>query len=57
MAGGEDWVMLPVLRGLCVYKDLKDGSLSLYDVALMNEALEVEGENQRRLRGNENGNR
>jgi len=53
MAGGEDWVMLPVLRGLCTYKDLKDGSLSLYDLALMNEALEVEGENQRRLRSKE----
>ena len=37
--------MRPVLRGLC----LKDGTLSLEDVALMNDALTVQEENERRF--------
>jgi hypothetical protein len=40
--------MKPVLRGLCKYESLVDGSLSLYDVALMNAAIDVLDENQRR---------
>jgi len=49
MAGAEDWLMRPVLRGMCKYTDLRDGSISLYDVALMTEALDVEEENRRRI--------
>ncbi len=49
MSGGEDWLMRPVLRGLCSYESLKNGALSLYDIALINEALDVEAENQRRM--------
>ncbi len=40
-----DWLMRPVLRGLCRYESLKDGTLDLADIALMNEALSVEDEN------------
>lgn len=40
--------MRPVVRGLCKMEALKDGSLDLCDVALMNEALDVEDENERR---------
>lgn len=41
--------MRPVLEGLCRYESLKDGSLDLGDVARMNEALDVRGENERRI--------
>lgn len=41
--------MRPVLRGLCDLVQLKDGTLDLCDVALLNEALDVESENERRL--------
>ena len=37
------------LRGLCRYEGLKDGTLSLEDVALMNDALTVQEENERRF--------
>ena len=40
--------MRPVLRGLCKYESLIDGTLSLADVALMNDALDVQDENERR---------
>lgn len=52
MAGGDDWLLRPVLRGLCRYESLRDGSLCLGDIVKMNEALDVEAENQRRLTRN-----
>lgn len=45
----EDWLLRPVIQKLCKYESLKDGSLSLVDIALMNEALDVDAENQQRL--------
>lgn len=45
----EDWIMRPVLRGLIRYESLKDGTLDLQDIALLNEALDVEAENDYRL--------
>ena len=48
MAGGEDWLLRPVLRGLCRYESLKDGTLDLLDIAIMNEAIDVQDENERR---------
>jgi hypothetical protein len=50
MDGGEDWLMRPVLKGLCRYESLIDGTLGLADIAFMNEALDVELENQLRYR-------
>ena len=50
MVGEEDWLVRPVLRGLCKYESLKDGALDLEDVAILNEALDVEQENQVRTR-------
>ena len=50
MTSGEDWLLRPILRGLCKYESLKDGSLDLLDISKLNEALDVESENQRRLR-------
>jgi len=44
---GDDWVMRPVLAGLCSYTDLVH-KLNLVDVARMNDALDVRAENQYR---------
>lgn len=40
--------MRPVIERMCLYSELMDGSLSLTDIALMNDALTVKAENQRR---------
>jgi hypothetical protein len=40
-----DWLLRPVTKGMCRYESLKDGTLDLADLALMNEALDVLGEN------------
>ena len=40
--------MRPVLRRVCSMTELKDGSLDLADVARLNDALDVEDENERR---------
>jgi hypothetical protein len=47
MADGEDWLMRPVLKGLCRYESLKDGALDLADIDRMNEALDVHEANTR----------
>ena len=41
--------MRPVLAKLCRMESLLDSSLDLADIALMNDALDVEAENQRRM--------
>lgn len=43
---GEDWLMRPVIAGLCKFESLKDGSIDLADLALMNDALQVQQDNQ-----------
>jgi hypothetical protein len=50
MSEGEDWVMRPVVEGLCKYESLLDGTLDLEDIARMNDAISVKYENQERLR-------
>lgn len=40
--------MRPVLRGLCKYESLLDGTIDLEDIALMNDALDVSDENEAR---------
>jgi hypothetical protein len=50
MNEGEEWVMRPVLRQLCKYESLLDGSVDLADLARMNDALDVQDENERRAR-------
>lgn len=42
-----DWVLRPVVRGMCRFESLKDGSIDLDDIALMNDALDVVAENER----------
>ncbi|MFW1705945.1 DUF6889 family protein [Acinetobacter baumannii] len=34
------------MRGLCRFESLKDGTLDLTDIALMNDALDVQADNQ-----------
>jgi hypothetical protein len=41
--------MRPVLRGLCSYESLKDCTVDLCDMMRMNEAIDVEDENKRRI--------
>lgn len=48
MPSGEDWLLRPAGAGLCRYESLLDGTLSLYDVANMNDFLDVKAENERR---------
>ena len=53
---GTDWALRPVMRGLCKYESLIDGTLDIYDVAVMNDAIDMEEENTRRIReANKNG--
>ena len=42
--------MRPVLAGLCRMESLKCGLLDIIDVADMNDALDVQSENDRRTR-------
>lgn len=48
LPGGEDWLLRPVARGWIRYESLYDTTLDLFDIALMNDAIDVEAENQRR---------
>ena len=43
---GEDWLLRPVVRGMCRFESLKDGTLDLCDIALMNDSLDVIDENR-----------
>lgn len=49
MQDETDWLMRPVLEGMCRYESLLDGTISLEDIAIMNEALDVRAENTYRL--------
>jgi uncharacterized protein DUF6889 len=50
MGDSEDWIMRPVLEGMCRYESLKNGELDLADIARMNDALDVRTENEQRYR-------
>lgn len=50
MDGEEDILMRPILRGMCRYESILDPAMDLEDFVLMNEALDVEIENQLRAR-------
>jgi len=42
----EDWLLRPVIKGMCKYESLLDGTLDLADIALMNDALDVVADNE-----------
>ena len=48
MYDGLDYVMTPVLAGMIRYESLKDGSVSLLDIAICNDALSAKNENEAR---------
>jgi hypothetical protein len=50
MSSEEDYLFRPILNGLCHYESLKNGTLDLLDIAKMNEALDVQSENQNIIR-------
>lgn len=50
MGSEEDWLMRPVLEGMCRYESLLDCTLDLADVARMNDCLDVRSENEKRYR-------
>jgi hypothetical protein len=47
---GEDWLLQPVMEGLCKYESLIDGTLGLEDIALLNDAISVRSANEEILR-------
>lgn len=49
MAEDEDWAFRPVMRGMLRAESLVDGTVDLEFLALCNEAIDVEIENQHRL--------
>lgn len=46
MPDGEDWLLRPVIKGMCRFESLKDGTIDLADIALMNDALNVVMDNE-----------
>lgn len=42
--------MRPVLAGMCRYESLLSGALSICDIALMNDALDVRADNEYLMR-------
>lgn len=49
MEDGMDFIMRPVVRGLCNYESLINGTLRMVDLARMNDALNVYDENEARM--------
>jgi hypothetical protein len=49
MTDEEDWLLRPVLEGMCSYESLVNGTLGLEDIARLNEAIDVRNENQARI--------
>lgn len=43
------FLLRPVMQGLITYPNLKDSSIDLFDIWLMNEAIKVDNENQFRM--------
>lgn len=50
MNSDEDWLMRPVIEGLCKYESLLDCTIGIEDISRMNDALDVKAENERRYR-------
>ena len=46
MPDGLDWLLRPVIKQMCLFESLKNGTIDLADIAIMNDALDVLAENQ-----------
>lgn len=58
MPGDEDWLLAPVHAGMILFPALKDGTVDLADIALMNDSLAVKADNEalaRKLMEKKNG--
>ena len=44
------FLMVPVMRGLIKYESLKDGTVDLADIYILNTSLKISDENERRIR-------
>lgn len=49
MLDEEDWLLRPVFHRLCSYESLLNGVLTLDDILILNEGLDVQAENEARL--------
>ncbi|WP_346828421.1 DUF6889 family protein [Serratia inhibens] len=49
MPGGEDYILRPVDAGLCSFEAIKDGRIDLFDIALMNDFLDMKADNEARI--------
>jgi hypothetical protein len=47
---GMSWILEPVYRNMCKFESLKDGSVDLSDIALMNDKIVEKAENEFRAR-------
>jgi hypothetical protein len=53
---GEEYLLNPVIAGMCKYESLLDGTIGLADIARMNDALACKADNEKiATRGNGNG--
>lgn len=43
----EEFLLRPVAAGMCSYMDLKNGNLTLLDIAIMNDFLDCQEWNKR----------
>jgi hypothetical protein len=50
MPDDEGWLYRPMMRGLCRYESLLDGSIGMVDLAVMNDLVDVQDENDARAR-------
>ncbi len=49
LPGGEDYILRPVEAGLTTMGEVKSGTIDLYDIALMNDYLDMKEDNQARI--------
>lgn len=49
LPGGEDYILRPVDAGMCTMAEIKAGHLDLYDIALMNDYIDMKADNNARI--------
>lgn len=57
MPDHEDWLLRPVVKGMCKYESLLDGTLDIVDIAKMNDALNVIADNEALIEKHRNENK
>ncbi len=50
MPDEEGWLYRPVMRGLIRYESLLDGTVGMVDLAVLNDLIDVQDENDARAR-------